>query len=449
MIRAWSRFLPRKNLHDVNRCIRQVTEHAYKNVDFYRDAFDKAGVHPSEITGVRELPAIPVTSRVDLMACGPGRYLRLRADTKKLTVKHTTGTTGTPVMIHMNYWEQAFRKITLLDAFSRNVKLSYPVTIIDVGPERKDQSTRTHQQVGPVKIIRLFRAMPMERQIEILCSSRPTFIQGRPSTLWLLALALREQGVRPPSPGIIFTGAEMLFRQVRLLLEDVFNCRVADYYNCEEIGNLAWQCPKHADRLHPNTATGWLEVIGPDGQPVPDNQEGRLVVTNLYNHTMPFIRYALGDRGVMLGSEKCSCGYVGPVMRLTEGRDENFIVLPDGREITPRLMYDVVNSAFPHDRPGWQMIDAIRTFQIAQEAVDCIVVKAVPGPAYSEELWEKVRKNIHSLHPDMQLNVHLVSNLEPEPGRKFHQVLGMLDSRWKREQKNESIIADGKIQGQS
>jgi hypothetical protein len=121
-------------------------------------------------------------------------------------------------------------------------------------------------------------------------------------------------------------------------------------------------------------------------------------------------------------------------MRLTEGRNENFIVLPDGREITPRLMFEVVNSAFPHDMPGWSMIEAIRTFQIIREANDLIVVKVVPGPAYSESLWHAVEKNISTLHPAMRLEVVIVEDLKPAPGKKFHQVLGKLNTRWKGQQ---------------
>ena len=438
MIAPGSRFLPRKGINDVNRAIRHVVSHAGKNVPFYREAFNNARVCASAIRGIDDLPTLPVTDRLELMAGGPAFYLRQGADPLKLTVKHTTGTTGTPVMIHMNFMEQAFRKLTLLDSFRRNAKLTFPFEMVDVGPEQKDQSTKGSQQVGPVKIIRLFRAMPLEDQIEILRRSKPALILGRPSTLWQLALAFQQKAVRPPAPRLVLTGAEMLFPHVRLLLEEVFGCRVADYYNCEEVGNLAWECPEHSDRMHPNTATSWMEAVDRDGNPVPNGQEGRLVVTNLYNHTMPFIRYALGDRGILLDSEACSCGFTGPVMRLTEGRDENFIILPDGKEITPRLMYDVVNTGFPHDEPGWHLIDHIRTFQIVQEARDLIVVKAVPGPLYSERIWREVQKNIKRLHPAFRFEAVLVEDLSPEPGRKFHQIHSSHNSRWRREQNTQS-----------
>ena len=426
-------------MSDVNRCLRHVVVHAYQNVAFYRDLFDREGVNPSAVRGVEDLPLLPVISRVDLMAGGTASYLRLGVDPKKLHVKHTTGTTGNPVTVYMNFMERLFRQIVFFDAYGRHARLTLPLILVDVGPERKDAVTEVFSRGTLVTRVSLFRSMPVREQISILTRLKPTVIAGRPSTLWELACALKDQGITPPRPRVIVSNVEMLFGHVRLLVEEVFGCPVVDYYNCEEVGNLAWQCPRHPDLMHPNTALGWLEAVDRQGIAVLPGMEGRLVVTNFFNYTMPFIRYSMGDRGVILERGKCACGFDGPVMRLTEGRDENFIVLPDGREITPRLMFDVINTGFPHDLPGWNMIDAIRTFQIVQEKDDRIVVRVVAGPAYSEALWPPVRSNLARLHPSMRLEVECVDSLAPPPGKKFHQVLGKLSSRWKNEREGRSV----------
>ena len=427
------RYLPRKTLYDVNHCIRLSVSNAYANVKFYRDTFDQAGVCPSSVRGINDLPTLPVISRIDLMAGGPKSYLRRGSHPKKLFVKQTTGTTGTPVTVYMNFFEQAFRKISFLDAYSRHSNMKFPLKMIDIGPERKDSASTVISRFGPHTRVRLFRDIPWDEQIDLLFQTRASMIVGRPSILWELAVVLKEKGIRPPAPKIIISNVEMLFSHVRVLLQDVFGCPVADYYSCEEAGNLAWQCQKNPDRMHPNMANVWIEIVDRDGQPVPRGREGHIVITNLYNHTMPFIRYATGDRGVSLGEGKCSCGFEGPVMRLTEGRDVNFIVLPDGSEINPRNLYDAFNFAFPHDRPGWDMIDSIRAFQIIQEKVDLIIVKVVCGPNYSDSLWPGVRKNLAGLHPALKLQVELVDHLMPAPGQKFHQVFGKLNNRWIRE----------------
>ena len=429
---GWVRFKPRKGVTDVNRAVRSILISAYREVPYYHDLMLRVGLHPSQISGTEDLPRLPITSRKELMAAGERSFLRRSCDRNRLVVRHTTGTTGEPIAVYMSWLENMFRRLTLLDAFRRYVRLRPPLTLVDVGPERKDRSTQPVHHAGPIKIVRLFRTMPLDEQIETLQQITPMVIEGRPSSLWQLTGALRDRGIRPPRPRLIISYAEMLYPHVRKLLEKTFECRVADFYNCEEIGNVACQCPENPDLMHPNPATGWLETVDEKGNPVSYGQVGRLVITNLYNRTMPFIRYDLGDRGALLPPGLCSCGFHGPAMRLTEGRDENFFVLPDGRQITPRLAFDVVNAAFPHNDPTWKHIEAIRVFQIIQTKPDLIVVKVVPGPAYSESLWPKVRESVRQLHPSMRLEIEIVEGLTPAPGKKFHQVLGNLETPWNR-----------------
>lgn len=437
MIGKSTRFLLRKNKNDVDRAIRYIISHAYTKVPFYRHAYNKAEVNPADIRKAENLIHLPVTRRLDMMVAGPAEYISHGLSYKNLVVRHTTGTTGTPITVYKNKLEELFRKITIIDAYRRNTPLTIPMTLVNVGPERKDGSTKIFEKIGPITIVKLFRDIPMEEQVSILMSVKPTIMGGRPSVYWDLANALREKGIVPPSPRLITGGAEVLFPHVRKLLEDVFRCRVADYYNCEEGGNLAWECPANPELMHPNTATVWIESVNQQGFSVPYGKEGNLIITNLYNYSMPFIRYETGDRGILLEPGKCTCGFDGPVMRLTEGRNENYIVLPDGREISPRIMFNVVNTGFPHDKKDWNMIDALHIFQIIQESSDLIEIKVVPGPAYSDSLWRTVEDNIKKLHPAMRLKVTIVDDLRPEPGKKFHQVLGKLSSRWKCERNNQ------------
>lgn len=419
MFDRWTRFLPRKSKKDVDRAIRFIVSHAYKNVPFYRSYYNQAGVDPLSIRCAEDLPRLPIVNRLDLMAGGPSKYLSDGVSPEKLIIRHTTGTTGTSVIVHMNMLEEYFRDMTIIDSYRRNASLTLPMTLVNVGPERKDRFTEIFRQIGPITIVKLFRDMPAEQQVDILMRIKPTIMGGRPSAYWQLANTLREKKIMPPVPRLITSGAELLFPHVRKLIEDVFRCRVADYYNCEEGGNLAWECPANPELMHPNPATVCIEAVDYQGNPVSAGKEGSIIITNLFNCTMPFIRYEVGDRGIMMEAGHCQCGFNGPVMRLTEGRNENFIVLPDGREISPRIMYNVVNTAFPHGVKGWSMIEAIRVLQIIQESNDLIEIRVVPGPAYTDSLWRAVEKNIKQLHPAMRLEVTIVKDLRPEPGKSF------------------------------
>jgi phenylacetate-CoA ligase len=205
--------------------------------------------------------------------------------------------------------------------------------------------------------------------------------------LWLLVRAIESEAGLAVRPRLVISYAETLYPHVRDLLERVFACRVADYYNCEEAGSLAWECPNRPGTMHPNPATVCLEVVDADGQPAGYGTEGDVVITNLFNATMPFVRYALGDRATLSEPMRCSCGVDGPTLRLVEGRDEDFFVLPDGREVAPRAVYDIVNTALPAGGIGDALARAIRAFQIVQVDPNRVVLRVVPGPQYSDDLW--------------------------------------------------------------
>lgn len=426
----WSRFKLRKSVSDVDRVVRFMIRHAARHVPFYRDAWHLAGVRPSEILGAADLPTLPVARRDGLLTAGTQGFLRAGADVRALVCRHTTGTTGTPVSVYMTRTEALFRTLSLLDAYRRNVRIPPAFTLVDVGPERKDRATRSVQRVGPVRIVRLFRSLPVSEHVALLRRTRPTLVEGRPSMLWQVARALDAEGMTAIRPRLVISYAEALYPHVRELLERVFACRVVDYYNCEEAGNLAWECPDRPGIMHPNPATVCLEVVGVDGRPAGYGVEGSVVITNLFNATMPFVRYVMDDRATLLAPERCSCGFDGPAMRLVDGRDEDFFVMPDGREISPRVIYDVVNTALPSSGVGDVLAQAIREFQIVQEERDRIVVRVVPGPRYSDDLWRDLGAHVRALHPAVRVEVTRVDALEPSPGGKFRQVTSRVRSSW-------------------
>jgi len=329
----------------------------------------------------------------------------------------------------MTRTEALFRTLSLLDAYRRNVRIPLAFTLVDVGPERKDRATRSTQRIGTVRIVRLFRSLPVAEHVALLRRTRPTLVEGRPSMLWQVARALEAEGATAIRPRLVVSYAEVLYPHVRELLERVFACRVVDYYNCEEAGNLAWECPDRPGLMHPNPATVCLEVVGPDGRAAGYGIEGSVVITNLFNATMPFVRYAMGDRAALVEPGHCSCGFDGPTMRLVDGRDEDFFVMPDSREISPRVIYDVVNMALPAGVVG-VLAEAIRGFQIVQEERDRIVVRVVPGPRYSDDLWRNLDAHVRALHSAMRVEVVRVDALEPGPGGKFRQVMSRVRSAW-------------------
>jgi phenylacetate-CoA ligase len=421
------RFKLRKRPHDVDASLRHIVRRAFDEVPFYADLYARAGVECRDVVSVDDLVRLPIARRADLLACGDARHLRRGADPQSLARRSTTGTTGEPLCVFSDRPEALFRKASLLDSFRRNADLRFPLAIADVGVEEGKSGRDISQRLGLVRIDRILRTMPIAEQALEMARLSPDIVEGRPSSLWALAEEANRQGLRFPRPRLVVSFAETLYPHARAVLEQIFGCRVADYYNCEEVGNVAWECPEHVGRMHVNQATTVLEVVDNDGLPLPAPGVGRILLTNLYNCTMPFIRYEIGDRAARIEEEVCTCGSRGGSIRLVEGRDEDFFVLPDGREISPREAYEAIVGVLKGRTFGNEIYSAIRRFQIVQESRESIVVRVVPGPAYDHHLWDGVAASARRLHPAVRVRIDEVDALELAPAGKFKQVTSQVD----------------------
>ncbi len=416
------RFKLGKTPADVDRALRHVVGEAYRNVSYYRRAWDSAGLSAQVIRGVQDLARLPVTPRESLLAAGKSDFLHRSHDPQRLFVSRTSGSTGAPVTVYLSKPEVYFRRVSLMAAVGRSLRLRFPLKIVDVGAMRSMGGRDIVQSLGLVKVVHLKRTMPLDEQVARIQENRAQIVQGRPTSLALLAAELRRQGIRSVRPEIVISFAEMLHPPVRKLLEEVFACRVADYYNCEEIGNIAWQCPKQEDVMHVNRDTCVLEVVDDDGAQLPPGTQGRVLLTSLYNRAMPFIRHALGDRGTLLDEGPCLCGFSGGSMKLASGRDDDFFVLPDGNLVSPRDVFQVVWDALPVEELGDRHIKYIRSLEMVQTGPEEMDVRVVPGEEYSPAIWRGLEDSVRRLWPTMQVTVQLVDDITADRSGKFRQV---------------------------
>jgi len=215
----------------------------------------------------------------------------------------------------MSRGEALYRRLLLFAAWRRFGRLPFPLRIADVGSwVRSDSGVEVKRRAG-VSVVRISIAIPVECQIELLIRRRPHVISGYPTALEILAGALGAQALRASptafSSSLVATRGELLGETTRRAIESAFGCRVGDFYNCEEVGNVAWECPRDPKTLHVNTDACIVEIVDSEGNPLPAGVEGRVLVTNLYNCTMPFIRYALHERGILLPDENAATAAAG------------------------------------------------------------------------------------------------------------------------------------------
>lgn len=169
--------------------------------------------------------------------------------------------------------------------------------------------------------------VPMPELVDRLNRLAPTIVATYPSAAVLLA-GERLAGRLRIEPREIWTGGETLTTAMRLMVQEVFGCHVADSYGASEFLSLASECRLGA--LHLNSDWAILEPVDEHGRAVPPGvMSSTTLLTNLANHVQPLIRYDLGDR-VALHSRACACGSHLPTIEV-QGRADDTLCLQTAR----------------------------------------------------------------------------------------------------------------------
>ncbi|MEQ1814250.1 MAG: hypothetical protein ABL860_07350, partial [Candidatus Nitrotoga sp.] len=107
-------------------------------------------------------------------------------------------------------------------------------------------------------------------------------------------------------PKYVVSYGDTLTPVMRNYIETSLHCEVFDQYGMRETGVLATECSRH-DGMHINAGAILLEIVDETGSPVTNGDEGRIIVTDLFNYNMPIIRYDTGDKGFFFPTA-CTCG---------------------------------------------------------------------------------------------------------------------------------------------
>lgn len=280
-----------------------------------------------------ELRRWPSLTKHDI-ADDPQAFLSRRPEATDFATL-TSGTTGTPLTV----WRprQTFRELFR----SSDVAKAW----FGVRPDAR-RASFTGKQVVPLDSDRIWRLNVPGRQLVLsqyhlgdrtvlayaraLRRWRPAILDGYTSNLVTLAELLHGSGIRVPIP-LVVTTCEVLTDAARELLREVFGGAVCDKYGTSENAVLATECPAGSRHVFQNV--GILEAVDEDRDAVSDGQPGRLLLTSLTNDLMPLIRYEVGDVGVIMSSHACPCGRTSPILEEIVGREDDTIILEDGRRI--------------------------------------------------------------------------------------------------------------------
>jgi len=280
--------------------LRQSLTLAYENVPHYRQAFDRAGVQPSDLESLADLARFPFTGKDDLRANYPFGMLAMPVE-KLARIHASSGTTGKPTVVGYSatdIWNWAKLVARSLHAAGARpgmkVHVAYGYGLFTGGLGAHYGA----EELGCVVI-------PMsggqtEKQVQLIHDLEPEVIMVTPSYMLAILDEFRRQGLDPRGTSLKFGlfGAEPWTEAMRHEIESSFAISATDIYGLSEVmgpgvaqeflgqerGPTIWE-----DHFFP-------EIIDPvTGMPLPDGQEGELVFTTLTKEALPIIRYRTRD----------------------------------------------------------------------------------------------------------------------------------------------------------
>lgn len=405
--------------HQLER-LRALLQHAHAHVPYYRRLFAHAGFDPAALCGVDCLRRLPVLTKADMRAHGDAFRSNVA---RPLARSNTGGSSGEPLVFYVGK-ERVAHDVAAKWRATRwwDVDVGDREIVVWGSPiELKAQDRLRHlrDRLMGSTLLPAFDmpAARLDNYVARIRRLRPSMIFGYPSALSMIARHAAARRVRLNDLGIrvAFVTSERLYDDQRALIAQAFGCPVANGYGGRDAGFIAHECPSGG--MHITAEDVIVEILDPDGQPLPPGQAGQIVVTHLATRDFPFIRYATGDIGA-IGNEACPCGRTLPLLKRIEGRSSDFLHAQDGT-----VMHGLALIYILRDLPQ------VRAFKIIQESIEQTRVMVVAIPALGSALRATIESGFKArLGAGVKVVIDEVSAIAPDAAGKFRFVVSKVNT---------------------
>jgi phenylacetate-CoA ligase len=420
----------------VERYLRQITTH----VPYYRDLFEREGLRVEDIQHPADFQRIPFLTKDDVRAAKD--RIVTKDPLRKGIASNTGGSTGEPLYFYTDAASGPLRRANAL----RGLRWAE----IDIGdkqaviwgfhldrPFKESFSAALKDYFNNIRYFSSFNMSEeaMERYAREIAAFKPDLILGYPSAVSQFAEFCKTRRIGKIRPRTVMSSGEKMFPHQAEVIRDVFRCPVFDRYGSNEFADVAQECEKHGG-LHVFSDIVFVEVIHESGRPAESGEVGELVVTDLSNLYMPFLRYRTGDLAVPT-LRKCPCGRGFPLLDHIEGRTFDAVVSPDGKS-AGGFFWTYLSRAVP----------GIKQFQIEQRERGGVIFRIVPGPewneGYKKELERKIKENMGQ---SFGVSFDVVNDIPLTPAGKFRFISSKLGERLVVKSKIHKAMVTGEAKG--
>ncbi|MDZ7370441.1 MAG: phenylacetate--CoA ligase, partial [candidate division KSB1 bacterium] len=375
-----------------------------------RGAFDAIGMKPQDIQSLDDLQHLPLTDKETLRTNYPfGMFAVPMKQVKEIHA--SSGTTGKPTVVaytehDIRVWSEVMaRSIYAVGGRDDDIiQNAYGYGLFTGGLGVHYGSLDLGATVVPIS------SGGSKRQLQLMQDFQTTILTCTPSYAVYLAEIAESEGIDPrkSSLRIGIHGAEPWSEEMRRQIEEKWDIKAYDIYGLSEIigPGVAVECVGQ-DGLHIWADHFLPEVLDPKtGKPVPEGQDGMLVITTLTKEATPFLRYATKDI-VSMTTGKCPhCGRTMPRISRIKGRTDDMLIIR-GINVFPSQIESVLLS-MEETEPHYQLV-------VTREgALDSLEVQVeVNEKFFSDEiraleaLTKRIKEEIESVL-SISVNVKLV-----------------------------------------
>jgi phenylacetate-CoA ligase len=359
-----SQWWSREALRDLQwRQLSALLDVAFADVPYYREKYGRAGFRREDIRSLEDYARLPILHRSEVRENRD--RLRNTAFGGRLVPHATGGSTGVPTQFFITIdscdWRAAATQRVYAWTGCRLGDRSVYLWGAPVGTPSPWEAFKTtvYERLQRQLVFNTFQQTDAlwERIRQRIDNYRPELMVGYVSSMQEFCAYLRRSGQAVPRLRALIAAAEPVFPAVREEIESTLQAPLFNTYGSREFMSIGGECERR-DGLHINAENLLVETAFPA-------EASELLVTDLRNFGMPFLRYEIGDVGV-LDLSSCACGRGLPRIRSIQGRILDMLRTPDGRIVPGEF--------FPHiikDLPE------VREFQVQQKSLDHIVISAI------------------------------------------------------------------------
>jgi phenylacetate-CoA ligase len=400
--------------------LKSIVSYAAAHCEFYKKRFHDCGFAPDDLRSFDDLSQIPALTKDDIRQ-NLNDMISDEFRIENLIYKRTGGSTSVPLKL---YVDQTATNLKLAAAIRHNRWAGYErgdkLAAVWGDTDKKYSFKEKLYNLFNTRAIYLDTLKMSEEYmmafVARLQKYRPSVMMGHAHSLYTFAFFIDDHGISDLGIKSIISTAEILYDHERAKIESVFGKILFNRYGCEELSIIASECEKH-DGLHINAEGLYIEIAGGD-----NNEPGRLLITDLWNRGMPFIRYEIGDMATSKSGD-CACGRGLPRLGKIYGRTADLLYTPDGRAISGISVLDT----FTIHVPG------IKQVQIIQNDIDRLNFKVVKGDDFDDGSMRIFEQKIPQFFGEaMKYNIEFVDKIPQTRRGKYRFSICNLQSNKKK-----------------